>query len=163
MDVAAASRRRCRHFWKFERLNGEKRRHFCWADRFSRVHACRAARTASAREGDGSEEDGDDDHPRRPLRSFCPRWGRDGRRLDGWAASFSGRSQQPGAAAAGWRGKSTQRRENRGNYRRPLLPLLPRKFRFPGEPRGDRWVIRRRRSPVRCWPGRPRGRPRWPA
>ena len=45
------------------------------------------------------KNDGDDDHPRRPLRSFCRRCGRDGRWCHGWAASAGGAIRVTVAAA----------------------------------------------------------------
>ncbi len=50
-----------------------------------------------------AKKDGDGDHPRRPLRSSRRRWGRDGRWLDGWAASAGGAIRVTVAAAAAGR------------------------------------------------------------
>jgi hypothetical protein len=134
--------------------------------------------------GDGGEEDGDDDHPCRPLRSFCRRCGRDGRSLDGGRVvravtrvaaeagrrqsramgrhHFPGRFHQAGAAVACWRGNSPKGHKIRLIFRRSLRLLLPKSW-MPGGPRGAWRMVRRRRQPGRCWHGRPRGRPRWPA
>jgi hypothetical protein len=132
--------------------------------------------------GDRKKAEADDDHPRRPLRSFCRRCGRDGRSLDGGLVvravtrvaaeagrrqsramgrhHFPGLFQQLGAAAAGWRRKSPKGSENEGIFGgrcacccRAACRASPVAWR----------MVRRRQQPVRCWPGRPRGRPRWPA
>ena len=91
----------------------------------------RSARSWSAGDAGGSagdrraameqKKDGDDDHPRRPLRSSCRRCGRGGRWLDGWAASAGGSIRVTVAAAGA--GQRPGRKRVSGPFQSVAAPV----------------------------------------